>query len=117
MTLFGGRLVACVLALACLLAAPPAISQTLDEALTKFAADSFSQTEEGITALAATGSPRATAIIGALQAGQLAFDPAGKKIFIRQGDRVLDAATGAAVTSPPAGCRSITACAMMPASR
>ena len=102
MTSFCGRLVACLLALAFFLAAPPAFSQTLDDALTKFAADSFSDTEEGITAVAASDSPRAAPIIEALQAGELAFDPASKKIFIRRGGRVLDAATGEAVASPPA---------------
>ena len=50
----------------------------------------------------ATGSPRAQAIIEALQSGRLVFDPAGKKIFIRDGSRVLDAVTGEAVASPPA---------------
>ena len=106
MTLFNaqkcGRLVACMLALAFLLVAPPAQSQTLDDALAKFAEGSFNQTEEGITGLVASGSPRALAIIQALQAGQLFFDPASKKIFIRQGGRVLDAATGAAVDPAPA---------------
>jgi urea transport system permease protein len=102
MTSFCGRLVACLLALAFFLAAPPAFSQTLDDALSKFAADSFGDTEEGIAAVAASGSPRAAAIVEALQAGELAFDPASKKIFIRRGDRVLDAATGEAVASPPA---------------
>jgi urea transport system permease protein len=51
--------------------------------------------------LAASGSPRAITIIEALQAGQLAFDPASKKIFIREANRVLDAATGTAVDAPP----------------
>ncbi len=91
MTSFCGRVVAYVLALAFVLAASPAFSQTLDDALTKFAADSFSQTEEGIAAVVATGSPRAQAIIEALQSGRLVFDPASKKIFIRDGSRVLDA--------------------------
>ncbi len=102
MTTFCGRLVACVLTLALLVAASPAISQTLDEALTKFSAGSFNETEEGIAAVAASGSPRAVAIIEALQAGQLVFDPASKKVYIRQGSRVLDAATGAAADPAPA---------------
>jgi urea transport system permease protein len=101
MTTFCGRLVACVLTLALLVAASPAISQTLDEALSKFSAGSFNETEEGIVAVAASGSPRAVAIIEALQAGQLAFDPQSKKVYIRQGGRVLDAATGAAVDPVP----------------
>ncbi len=99
-------LVACMLALAFLLTAvltaPPASSQTIDDALGKFAADSFRDTEEGITALAASGSPRAAAIIQALQAGELAFDPASKKIFIRRDGSVIDAATGEAIASAPA---------------
>jgi urea transport system permease protein len=102
MTLFGGRLVACVLALAFLLATPPAFGQTLDDALTRFAADSFGETAEGITAVAASGSPRAAAIIEALQAGELVFDPASRKIFIRRANQVLDAVTGEVVASPPA---------------
>jgi urea transport system permease protein len=101
MTSFCGRLVACMLTLVFFVAAPPAFSQTLDEALTKFSADSFRDTEDGITAVTASGSPRAIAIIQALQAGELAFDPASKNIFIRRGDRVVDAATGEVVTSPP----------------
>jgi urea transport system permease protein len=107
MTSFCGRLVVCFLALACLVASPPAFSQSLDDALTKFSADSFSDTEEGISAVAASGSPRAIPVIEALQAGELAFDPASKKIFIRRGDRVLDAATGQPATSPPANLSNV----------
>jgi urea transport system permease protein len=107
MTTFCGRLVACVLTLAFLVAASPAISQTLDEALTKFSADSFSQTEDAITAVAATGSPRAQAIIEALAAGRLFFDADSKKIFIRDGARVVDAATGDAVASAPADLKPV----------
>jgi urea transport system permease protein len=102
MTTFCGRLVACALTLAFLVAASPAISQTLDQALTKFSAGSFDETEEGIAAVAASGSPRAVAIIEALQAGQLVFDPDSKKVYIRQGSRVLDAATGAVADPAPA---------------
>ena len=112
MTTFCGRLVALVLtlvclSLSCLVVASPAKSQTLDEALTKFSADSFGQTEEAITAVAATGSPRAQAIIEAMQAGRLLFDADSKKIFIRDGNRVLDAATGTAVASPPADLKPV----------
>jgi urea transport system permease protein len=88
-------------------AASPAISQTLDEALSKFSADSFSQTEDAITAVAATGSPRAQAIIEALAAGRLFFDADSKKIFIRDGARVVDAATGDAVASAPADLKPV----------
>jgi len=102
MTFMCGRLVACVLALAFFLAAPSAFSQTLDDALAPFAEGSFNKTEEGIAAVAASGSPRAAAILEALQGGRLFFDPATKKVFIRQGETVLDAATGAAADPAPA---------------
>ncbi len=97
---FCGQLVAYVLTICFLIVFAPssAVSQTLDDALTKFAADSFNQTEEAINAVAATGSPRATLIIEALQAGQLFFDPASKRVFIRQGSAFTDAATGAATS-------------------
>jgi urea transport system permease protein len=101
MTPFCGRLVASVLALFFVLAAPPAFSQALNDALAKFAADSFNQTEEGVAAVTATGSPRAQAIIEALQGGRLVFDPESKTVFIRDGSRVVAAATGDAVASPP----------------
>jgi urea transport system permease protein len=96
-----------MLTLAFLVAALPAFGQTLDEALTKFSTDSFRDTEDGITAVTASGSPRAIAIIEALQAGELTVDPASKKIFIRRGDRVVDAATGDAVASPPASLATV----------
>ena len=102
MTFFGRRLVACALALAFLLSAPPAFSQTLDAALRKFAEGSFNRTEEGIAAVVASGSPRAIAILKALQAGQLFFDPASRTIYIREGGSVVDAATGATADPAPA---------------
>jgi urea transport system permease protein len=50
----------------------------------KFAADSFSDTEAGINAVAASGNPLAFDIIDALQNSRLFSDPATKKIYIRQ---------------------------------
>jgi urea transport system permease protein len=78
----------------------PVAAQALDQALTKFAADSFTETEAGIAAAASSGDARAVPVIEALQAGRLAFDPATKKIFIKDGERLLDAATGTAVPAP-----------------
>ncbi|ARQ03032.1 urea ABC transporter permease subunit UrtB [Pseudorhodoplanes sinuspersici] len=106
---FCGRFVACALTLFFLVivTASSGISQTLDDALTKFSADSFGQTEEGINAVAATGSPRAIAVIEALQAGQLFFEPASKRIFIRQGTNTIDAATGAAADVPAADLKTV----------
>ena len=94
------RLVACALALFLLIAAP-AKAQTFDEALAKFSADSFSETEAGIAAVAASGHTNAAAVIEALQDARLFVDPASKKIHMRdRSNRVLDAATGNPVAAP-----------------
>jgi urea transport system permease protein len=95
------RLVAWLVAIGLLIAAAPGYAQTYDEALTKFAADSFSETEAGIAGVAASGNARAVDIIEALADQRLLFDPASKRIFIREkSGRVLDASSGAAVTAP-----------------
>jgi urea transport system permease protein len=113
MTIPCGRLAArfltpALLALLTLLfAASSATSQTLDEALAKFTANSFSQTEEGITAVAATGHARAATIIEALQAGELVFHPASKVVYIRRGGRIVEAASGAVAANPPADLKGV----------
>jgi urea transport system permease protein len=102
-----GRLVAWLLTCALCFAAAPAFSQTIDDAMGHFAADSFNRTEEGINTLAATGHERAEAIIRALLAGQLAFYPESKRIFVRQGDIVVDAVTGTAAPIASADLRPV----------
>ncbi len=94
MRMFCDRLVAFVLAFGLLLAAPAGNAQTFDAALTKFSADSFGDTEEAIAAVAASGNRMAAQVLEALQDARLAFDPASKKIYIKDKDRVLDALTG-----------------------
>src|SRR5262249_2286223 len=97
-----GRLRALAVALGLLLAMAAANAQSFDEALNGFTADSFSDTENAIGAVARSGNPRAAQVIAALQDGQLFFDPDGKKVYIkRKDDRVVDAATGQAVPSAP----------------
>ena len=101
MTMKCYRLGALVLALCLVLAAPPVSAQTFDEALQKFAGDSFSDTEAGIEAVASSGDPQAAAVIQALQDARLFLDPASKKIFIKEASGTfLDAATGKAATAP-----------------
>jgi len=71
----------------------------LDEALAHFTADDFSETSDGITAVAASGSPRAEAIIRALQNGQLMFSAERKAVYIKDdADKLTDAATGAPIS-------------------
>jgi urea transport system permease protein len=102
------RLVALVLLLGLCLATAPGNAQTFDEALQKFAGDSFSETEAGINAVAASGNANAAAVIEALQDARLLFDPASKRIFIKDAaGRVLDAATGKPEAAPPAGLKTV----------
>ncbi len=95
------RLVAWVLAAVLLVVAAPGYAQTYDDALTKFAADSFNETEAGIAGVAASGNARAIDVIEALSDQRLLFDPATKKIYIREkSGRVLDASTGTEASAP-----------------
>jgi urea transport system permease protein len=95
------RLVALVLAIGFLIAAAPGYAQTYDEALAKFAAGSFGDTEAGIEGVAASGNPLAARVIEALQDSRLYVDPATKKVYFKEGaDRTIDAATGNAVSEP-----------------
>jgi urea transport system permease protein len=70
-------------------------AQTFEESLALFAADNFGKTETAINGLAASGNAQAAAIIEALQAGKLAFDPATGQVFIKgDGGALIAAATG-----------------------
>ena len=73
------------------------------DALAPFANDSFSDTEAAIGAVATTGHAMAAKVIGALQQGNLHFDAASKRIVIKDGTNLIDAATGERVSEPAAG--------------
>ena len=88
------------LGLALTLGAVSANAQGFEEALAKFSADSFPRTQEAVAELAASGHPRAAPVIAALGAGRLHFDPESKRIYIRDGKRLLDAATGEPAAEP-----------------
>jgi len=76
-------------------------AQGFEDALAGFAADSFSDTEEAIGAVASSGNPRALAVIQALQDGRLMFSADTRKVFIKDpSDQVVDAATGQPAASP-----------------
>jgi urea transport system permease protein len=75
---------------------------TLNDALARFTADDFSETDTGINEIAATGSPRAEIIIRALQDGRLMFSAERKAVYIKnESDKLFDAATGAPVAGDP----------------
>jgi len=60
---------------------------------------SFEQVREGVGALAASGSPRAPAVLAAMQAGKLAVGDGGR-LVIREAGALVDAETGEAAAAP-----------------
>jgi urea transport system permease protein len=104
MAAFLERLAVLLFTLAVFLASTqPGRTADYEEALDQFAADSFSETEAAIETIAASGHPMAARVLEALKNAQLLYDPAARKIFIKDGSgQLLDAVTGQAVTSAPA---------------
>jgi urea transport system permease protein len=86
----------------------PAFAGPFEDAVAKFANDDFSDTAEAIDAIAASGNPLAFPIISALLDERLLADPETKKVFIKQADdKIIDAATGAAVDKLPDGATEV----------
>ncbi|WP_322518379.1 urea ABC transporter permease subunit UrtB [Rhodopseudomonas palustris] len=97
------RLLFAAVALVVLHVAPqPALAGPYEDAVAQFAAGSFSDTEEAIGRLVASGNPRAATIIVALQDGRLFADPDAKTVFIKAEDGAIsNAVTGEAVAALP----------------
>jgi urea transport system permease protein len=92
-------LVALLLGFSVMLGCMSAHAATLDEALTHFTGDDFSETIAGIKEVAASGNPRAEAIIRALQDGQLMYSADRKAVYIKDNSgKLVDAATGKPLT-------------------
>lgn len=84
-------------------AATAAHAGAYEDALQKFTADSFGDTEEGIEGVAGSGNPLAATVILALQDGRLLFHAESHRVFIKdESGRVLDATTGQPVADVPA---------------
>jgi urea transport system permease protein len=100
---FCDRFIAFVLALGMLAAAMTgAQAGPYEDALSRFTADSFDETIEGINGVAASGNELAAPVIRALQEGRLLFSAEQKRVFIREAsDRLIDAATGQPVAGDP----------------
>ena len=89
-----GRWVAVLLAIALAFAAPPLRAAGLEEALAHFATDDYSEIEAGITAVVASGDPRAALILEALQDDRLLYSAGQRRVFYKdQSGRLFDAAT------------------------
>jgi len=80
-------------------------AESYEEALAKFAADSYNETDAAVAAVAASGNPLAAQVIEALQDGRLLFSAGDKKIYMRKPPAgLLDAVTGQPVSgAEPAG--------------
>ena len=80
----------------------PVMAGPFEDAVSKFANDEFSDTEEAIGVVMASGNPLAYRIISALQDDRLMADPDTKKVYVKEADgKIIDAATGAPVDSIP----------------
>src|SRR5262245_18831833 len=95
------RCAAVVVALALLLGSTFAASAqspeplSFEQALERFAADTYDDTDAAIAGVASSGNPLATHIIEGLQDGRLLFSAADKKIYLREAaSGLLDASTG-----------------------
>jgi urea transport system permease protein len=90
-----------LLAAALMLAALPAAAESsYDASLTLLAQDNFARTIEAVRDVAASGDPRAPALLEALRDGRLT--QAGGRLFIAtRAGGVVDAATGAPASAPP----------------
>src|SRR5246127_3388173 len=82
--------------------AAPAFAGSFEDSVAKFTTGDFSDTEDAIGEIAASGNPLAYPIISALQEGRLMVDTDAKKVYIKQPDgKAIDAVTGAAVDAIP----------------
>lgn len=79
-----------------------------EDAVAKFANDTFSDTEAAVSVIAGSGNAQAVAIIGALQEGRLLTDTTSKKVYVHQGDgKFIDAATGEVAATAPAATTAV----------
>ena len=80
-----------------------AVAGPYEDALPGFLTDDFSDTSDAIDKLVASGDPKAAAALQALQDARLMYSAETKGVYIKDNDdKLTDAATGAAVGSPPA---------------
>jgi urea transport system permease protein len=88
--------------------ARPALADPVDDALARFGADSFSDTQKGVEDLALTGHATAEDVLNALLAGRLLFDPASRAVFVRDGAGTLrNARSGTAAEAPAAALKTV----------
>jgi urea transport system permease protein len=96
------RLLRALVVFSCAAIAPnsAAFADALDDALARFSADKFLDSEKAVGELAASGAPTAQKVLEALSENRLYFDPASHKAYFKDASGALfDAKTGAAATA------------------
>jgi urea transport system permease protein len=96
------RSICALLLLGCMILASgvPARADALDDALARFAADKFPESEKGIGELAASGAPTAQKILEALSDNRLYYDPGAHKVYFKDANGDLfDAKTSEKATA------------------
>jgi urea transport system permease protein len=93
---------------AALLLAAGAKADPYEDAVTKFAADSYADTEAAIAELTATGNPRAIDILEGVAEGRLLFSAETKLVVLKGKDgKLANAATGESIVKEPAGLKPV----------
>src|ERR1700751_3347914 len=72
-------------------------------AQSKLASEKFDDIEAGVSALATSGDPQASAVIGALADGKLTYDPASKVLYYQKGADTFEGVGGTKVAAPLSG--------------
>ena len=97
MRLLFSRLIALLFITMMVLVGPVAHAADLTEAVANFSTDDFSDTESGISAVIASGDPRAASILEALQDSRLLFSAEQKSVLYKdKSGKLFDAASGQA---------------------
>lgn len=91
-----------LVAAALALAAPAAAQSPIAPALEKLTTDSYADTVAAIGDLAASGHPLAADLVQGIPDGNVLFDAAAKKVYLKTASGLIDAATGQPPAAAPA---------------
>jgi urea transport system permease protein len=91
-------LVRWLVALCCLVLTAPAWAADMKAALTEIGSGDLTRVQAGIAQLGASDDPRALAVLQAIEEKQLFIDASGRA-FLKDGDKTVDAVTGAPAES------------------
>ncbi len=102
------RRLAAAIALLFVLLPQAATAGPFEDALQKFVSDSFADTADAISAIAASGHPDAEAVISGISSRRVLFDPATKTVYLRDSaGKLKNLVTGAIETNAPEGLKAV----------